>query len=61
MISHTFSASTGRYSSKLKEKMTLISKFTNEYGSSFSAAVNYGLGGCSISNIESIKLKFKIK
>lgn len=31
--------------------MTMISKFTNEYGVQFSGAVNYGLGGCSISSV----------
>jgi len=50
MIGNTFNSSSGRYISKLKEKMTMISKFTNEYGVQFSTAVNYSLGGCSISS-----------
>ena len=53
MVGRNFSASAGKYTTNLKEKVSLISKFTNEFGVNLSSAANYGLGGCSTSNVES--------
>lgn len=59
LVQRNFKSSTGRYTLKLKDKLTLITKFITEFGVNFSAALNYGVGGCSISNVESKILFFK--